>query len=499
MNPNDARELALSIWAGPREAELPRLNRIDNAVRVRRPDEEETTSVIIPSDAPPSMKRLALTAPSNYLPTIIEVFRQVLRVEGYLTKFPEHNPMEAWHRNRFDARQTGIHDSALKYGAAYMRIMPGTTQEGLDIPSMRGFSPRYCTAAYSDPESDEWPIAAIYMDRQHLTLVDEEAEYVFGWETTGWAHTTRVLREGQGVAPIMASTLTFLERREHNVGVTPIVRYRDRTYLAGEEQYGIVEPLIVLQNRIDETNFEALVAQYYTAFRQRYVIGWTPESELEQIHAGAARVSYFDASPEEIRVGDWAATDPTGYIVSGGSQRRDLAAIAQVPAQVMGVDAISNVSDATLAGLEMAKNRKTSEIATSLGESHEQGMRLIAHLRGHQDAATEYDAEMRWAEREARSWAGTIDGLAKLVQSSILSPDTAVEMLPNYTDAQVERAKSEARRSRSAAMLATLRTGQTPTRGTVNGDRPRVGGSVSAGEPTASGRPDGGTRGSVLP
>jgi hypothetical protein len=46
--------------------------------------------------------------------------------------------------------------------------------------------------------------------------------------------------------------------------------------LDGEEVFGIVEPLIDIQKRIDETTFGMLVAQYYQAFKQRYIIGWLP-------------------------------------------------------------------------------------------------------------------------------------------------------------------------------------------------------------------------------
>ena len=131
--------------------------------------------------------------------------------------------------------------------------------------------------------------------------------------------------------------------------------------------------------------------------------------------------------------------------------------IGQIPAQSLGVDAISNISDATLAGLDKSKNERSGEIALALGEGHEQLMRLFAEVAGDEEAATDWTSEIRWAEREARTWAGQIDGLVKLVQAQILAHDTAVTMVPGLTDQQVELARADARKARAAATVASLR------------------------------------------
>ena len=77
---------------------------------------------------------------------------------------------------------------------------------------------------------------------------------------------------------------------------------------------------------------------------------------------------------------------------------------------------------------------------------------------------------MRRAEREARTWAGQIDGLVKLVQSEILARDTAVDMVPGLTDQQVERARADARKARAAATVAALRPPATQVSLDTGGD-----------------------------
>ena len=468
LRQRDALELALAIWNDARRVELPRLDRIDAAMRpapLLGPGESAKFAhrgrrphVVIPDDAPDVMHELARKAETNYLPLLVRTFRQALRVDGYLSTAPdEDNPWRWWQANRLDGRQVGIHDAALKYGTSYARVTAGETPEGEAGPSVRGFTPRKMTAIYADPEFDEWPIASLHVDGpngEHLVLTDEEGEYRFRLSSGALF--------GSGVdgfsAPLGTRTLEYVDHRSHGVGlgVCPVIRYRDVLLLDGEEQYGIVEPLLVIQERIDETSFGQLVAQYFAAFKQRAVLGWVPSSEAEELKAGAARIWYLDVDPSQVRIEELGETDLTRYIDSGKSARRDFASIGQIPVQSLGVDAISNVSDATLAGLDKAKNERAGEIALSFGESHEQLMRTMAHIAGSVVAASDYEGEIRWAEREARTWAGQIDGIVKLVQAQVLTADTAVDLVPGMTDQQVANARSDARRQRAAAAYASL-------------------------------------------
>ena len=471
LNRRDALDLALTVWNDARRVEMPRLERIDAALKpppmlkhgetakaaygakgFRRPN------VVIPDDAPDLMWELARKSETNYLPLLVRTFRQALRVDGYLTTVAEEqNPWRWWQANRMDGRQVGIVDSTLKYGAAYSRVVPGDMPDGTTGPVSRGFTPRTMTAIYADPEVDEWPIASVHIDGpngEHLVLTDEEAEYRFALMATGatgWRNSFAALSDTP-VISLGSRSLGFVEARPHgaDMGVTPVVRYRDTLLLDGEETFGIVEPVLVIQERIDETGFGQLVAQYLAAFKQRAVLGWVPESEAEEMKASAARAWYLDVDPNSVAIHEFAETDLTRYIDSGKSARRDFASISQIPAQSLGVDALSNISDATLAGLDKSKNERSGEIALALGEAYEQLLRTYAWVAGDMDAARDYESEIRWAQREARTWAGQVDGLVKLVQARIMSEDTALGMVPGLTDQQVEAARADARKVRAA-------------------------------------------------
>lgn len=445
LSKQNALEAARNLLNGPRAAEAERLDRIAKAMRPL--GEFDAPQVEIPSDAPAAMTSLARKASTNFLPLVVDTFSQVMKVDGYYTPgSPDHAAAwEHWLRNRMGARQTGIHRAALQYGAAYTVCLPGDPG-----PTMRGVSPRQMTAVYQDPAHDEWPMLAIEVGHDFVLLYDEERRYRFGIEKSA-------LRSGMAPAYSTAwntHQMVYVDSEAHDVGVCPVVRYRDRMLLDGEEQFGIVEPLLRIQERIDETTFGMLVTQYFQAFRQRYIIGWVPESEQDYLKATASDVWTFD--DETVKVGELGAADPKGYIESKASAIRDLSAIGQVPAQNLGVDGISNISDATLAGLETGKDRKADEITTSFGESHEQALRLCAHIAGNEQAANDYTGEVRWKDSTARSFAQTVDGLGKLAQMLGIPQELLWEDIPGWTQQKIERAKELRASGDALGALGTL-------------------------------------------
>ena len=82
----------------------------------------------------------------------------------------------------------------------------------------------------------------------------------------------------------------------------------------------------------------------------------------------------------------------------------------------------------------------------------------MARIAGDREAAEDWTSEVRWAEREARTWAGQIDGLVKLVQAQILAPDTAVEHVPGLTEQQVRAARQEAEFSADRGLPSSTAT-----------------------------------------
>ena len=425
LRQGDALEAAVSILNGARADEQQRLDMIAAALAPGKP------AVVTPKLSAETMQRLAIKARTNYLPLIVDTFSQALKVEGYRAKGAASNARAwaNWQLNAMDARQTGIHRAALTYGAAYATALPG------DIgPVITGYSPRQMTAVYQNPSRDEWPMLALEVDGNMLRLYDEEAVYYLGDENGPRSGLSASSTSSFGLPNL--GGWRFIEARPHGLGVCPVVRYRDRMLLEGEEQYGIVQPLLAIQERVDETVFGLLVAQFFSAFRQRYVIGWVPESEAEEMKASASQMWTF--ADTDTKVGDLTETDLTRYLNAKSAAVRDMAAIAQIPATSLSMDGVSNISAEALAGLEAAKDRKVDEVATSLGESHEQLLRLCALVEGDKAGAADFEAQVRWKSTSTRSLAQVTDALTKWVQALDVPVEFAWSRLPDVTDTDID-------------------------------------------------------------
>lgn len=442
---SQALEAARNIWSGPRVLEAERLNFIASAVNPKRAYSTWLNAPVVqvgfgaptvemPQDAPQVMKNLAWKSRTNFLPLILDVFSQVMKADGYI----EANgvPSDAWgywQANGLDARQTGIHRSALEFGASYASILPGTLNSA-PAPVIKGYSPRRMTAVYADPEIDDWPMMALDANGPMMRLFDETNIYRIGIEQYPISGLGAALTINTG------QQFVYLDSQAHGLDFCPVARFRDRMLLEGEEQFGIVEQLLDVQRRIDETSFEMAVSQYYSAFKQRYVIGWVPQTEMEKLKSSVA--DYWAFKDPDVKVGQFTETDVTGYITSKDSALSDMAAIAQVPASSLGNSTASmrNVSPEAVASNDAGQDRKGSEIKTSFGETWELVLRTAALIDGDTATASDTSSQLRWRDMTTTSPGAIVDALGKLQQMLGIPAEMLWERIPGWTDQDQARA-----------------------------------------------------------
>lgn len=463
MNREQAIDHCRYILQGPRAYESERLDRIAEALK---PWTEEKAQWLLADTGHAEEPSIGMKwrSQTNFLPLVLDVYSQSMKVDNYLSSATKETaaPWIWWQRNKMVARQTGLVRGVLEFGVSYTTVMPSINpmkDKGESEPGayIRCLSPRQMTCLYGEPMEwepgvtpidDDWPITALEMRDKAIRLYDEEFVHFLGVKQVpesalGW---TDPLYGGAG-------NFEYIEARPHDVGVCPVVRFRDRWLLNGEEQYGIIEPLIQIQSRVDETIYEQSAAQYFTAFTQRWVAGWRPQDEQQAMTMAAGDVWYFSSG--DVKVGTFQAGDSKSYIESKQSAVRDIASISQTPAQNLGVDALVNISEATLAGLEAGKDRKSAEIQTALGESFEQLLRTCAHIVGDKTASMDFGAEVKWRDATARSFAQQVDGLVKLTTGLGLPDELAWEMVPGASKEWVDRA-IEMRDKQKAEMEAQM-------------------------------------------
>jgi hypothetical protein len=354
-----------------------------------------------------------------------------------------------------DRQQVALHRAALSYGLAYGVALPGTTLTGAPMPSLRGVSPRDMVALYDDPAADEWPVVALQVSRVgkgvfRIIVLDAASSYEF--------RTPDLAAKPQPGAVSIAA---------HDVGVCPVVRYRNRADLEGRIA-GEIEPFIPLLGRIDQTTFDRLVVQRFAAWIVRTIAGMnletvattTGESPL-QAKMRLAVEDFLVAADKDTRFGSLPATPLDGFIKAHDSDLADLAAVSQTPAfELMGQ--MVNMSAEALAAAKASQTAKSDERKHEFGEDHEQLIRLGCHIAGDEAAASDFQAQVRWADTSIRSLAQAADALGKLTQMLGVPPEVLWPKIPGFTQQDVAEAKAKAAEGGATdQLLAALTAGQT--------------------------------------
>jgi hypothetical protein len=406
LDNKDATERATQLMAW-QKAEADPLDTIYKYLRGKQ------AAPAVPRGVPAEIRRLAKMSRVNISKLVVDVPSQSMYVDGYRTPdgSADNPTWEVWQANRMDARQTGVHRAALAYGASYVRVTPGEP-----VPVIRGVSPRHMTAVYGEDES--WPIRALERipGRERLwRMYDNEAVYFF-------------------TQTDQSAPLVFDRSESHDLGVCPVVRFRNVEDL-DDEHVSEIEPVMTLQDQMDLTTFGLLVCQHFQAFRQRAIIGWTTDDENEKLRAAASTFQTFE--DPDVKLAEWAQANLDGYLNSRASTLELFAIITQIPPQHL-LGKMVNLSAEALVAAETGHRRKGTAWTTSFGESWEQTNQLVAIA---QNRVPDVGASVRWRDMEARAFAATVDGLAKLAQSLNVPVQMLWERIPGWTQQDTDRAE----------------------------------------------------------
>jgi hypothetical protein len=368
---------------------------------------------------------------------------QALYVEAYRAEDVNQNatPWSTWQANSMDARQTAVHRGALAHGVSYVTVTKGTLH-GQPMPKVRGYSARKMLAFYQDAVEDEWPLYAIVVEQKRSTdpvklkFLDGENVY----HLTAGSSFDNVKLVGTP--------------EPHGAGVCPVVRFANQLDLDGRSM-GEVEPYISVAARIDQTTFDRLMTQKFSSWIIRTVTGLAkPETDDE---AAAAKLklqqdAILVADNPDVKFGSLPASPLGGFIDARDADIRDLAAVSQTPPHHL-LGQMANLSAEALAAAESSLMRKVEERKHSFGESHEQWLRLAAHLMGDEAGATDFQAQVVWRDTESRSLAQAADALGKMATMLQVPVEILWEKIPGMTQQDIERAKVLIKDHDSVAML----------------------------------------------
>lgn len=409
-------------------AERNRLDRIDKWYRWDHEDPHK------PKQATAEYKELQKRSQTPWLGLVVTSVAQSLYVDGYRPRGSQENATawDWWQINQLDSRQVPIHRAALAYGYSFATVLPGTLGFGTKAPVIRGHSPRRMFTVYDEPQHDDWPRFALVGD-------PVKRNGSMGWALKLYDDTNcYYLQSDSG-----GSDVTYIEYREHNLGICPVVRFANQLDLEGRTP-GEVEPFIPLAARIDQTVFDRLVVQRFASWVVRTVAGMAKPDGDEDAAAARLRLMVEDllvAEDHETKFGHLPATPLDGFLKAVEDDIRQLAAVSQTPAYEM-LGQMANLSAEALEAARASLSAKVEERQQSFGESHEQVFRLAAHVMGDDSAKRDYSAEVKWRDTKIRSLAQAADALGKLATLLQVPVQNLWEKIPGWTDQDVAAAKA---------------------------------------------------------
>lgn len=441
-----------------------RLDRIDNYAQGIQ-DEP-----YMPANADQEYLLLAKRSITNMMPLVLASPTQALYVDSFLPSRKVEAPQggrtlnqgrstpewKHWQRSGLDARQLAIHRAALTYGHSFTV----TEKKGSKVTT-RGLSPLRTSALFRDAANDINPYAA-------LTVIEMPDGKVRGTATM-WDDTkVYVVKFGSLEDP---KSVTVDKGKSHGSDENPVTRFAASVDLEGRTT-GVVEPLIPVQNRLNQTVFDLLLAQTYTSQEVRTVSGMAPPMKEVWYFGGRVReegpttenggldaegqpVAGWELKREPVPMNHNAsrflfAEDPDtkfsslpggelgGLISSIEMSIRHISALSQTPAHFV-LGQIANLSAEALQAAETALSRKVDEYRSSFGESWERVFRLAGGLSGDAAMAEDFEGEVLWRDVGAASMAAIADALGKLRQNVDAPARGLWEMIPGITQTQLTR------------------------------------------------------------
>lgn len=402
----------------------------------------------------------------NFLPLVVAVIAENLHVDGFrptgkttVETASSEDPDPAWQAfvyNRMISRQHGVHRAVAKYGAAYVTVLPSDMKPANNlkpstVPYMKASSPRRMTAFYADEVDDEWPQCAIEVrvagnaarpqnQRVIVTLYDDIARYILTSQEGGATQSASQINLEMAMPgdPFLNGLAPYAE---HGMEICPVSRFLYEVDLDGEvDCQGEVEPLIPIQDQINFTTFNEMMAEQYEAFKQRWVTGMAPVDEEGKEKApfrpGVDRV--WAAEDPATKFGEFGATELTPYSGSREDGIRHMATISQIPPYHL-LGQIANLSAEALAAARDGMDRKVEELQAVLTDPWRGVNRLSSLAAGDKEGWNDLTSEVVWRNTSARAFAATIDGLGKAAQMLGIPVEELWPLIPGATADDVNR------------------------------------------------------------
>lgn len=350
-----------------------------------------------PRKATDAFREFQKSGRTNFTSAVVNSSTARMRVIGIedATGRPDAEAWGWWQRNRLSSRQSQVYRTASMLSEAY--VMVGAHPADATRPLITVEHPREVIVEH-DPATREraaglkaWYDDALGRGRANLFLApniivryqtDERPAGRLPWNAEAWE-------------PIE-------EPRTHGLASVPVVPFQCRPDL-GEPPEPEFSGVIDIQTRINFGVFNRMVAERYSAFRQKNVTGHKFKRFTDPITGLEVVEQPFVPDPggvwasegKDTKFGEFSQTQLDGYLRAHEMDIRDLLVISRTPAYYYAGDLI-NIGSETLQALDLLHVAKVEEMTAEYAESWEDVYGLSSQVAGVERDYTM--SEVRWQD-----------------------------------------------------------------------------------------------------
>ncbi|MEU9310872.1 phage portal protein [Streptomyces sp. NPDC048256] len=367
---------------------------------------------MIQEKARPAFQRLLKQSRSNYTGLVVDATAERIQVDGFRLGDEDMGDEEAWRiwqASAMDADSDLLITEAVKVGRSFALVAPNP--DDASTPIITAEDATQAIVAY-EPGSRRRRAAGLktwlddWTGQLMATVYLPDGLYKFQAPNPKKGVTTEprwVMRQPEGESWPAPNLL----------GEVPLVEIQNRPDLLGEA-HSEIEDVLDVQDRINKTLIDRMMAQEFSAFRQRWMTGYEVPTDdsgqpVEPFKAAVDRLWVIE--DENVNIGEFSATDLGPYLDSIEADVQHMAARTRTPAQYL-LGKLSNVNGETLKATESGLVAKVRQRCRPLGEGLEEVVRL--YLKAASDGRDLSSIEVIWHNPEFRTEGELVDALVKM-------------------------------------------------------------------------------------
>jgi hypothetical protein len=388
----------------------------------------------------------------NFCSLVVDAIEERLSIRGFrVADAPDLDPdaMTIWEKNDMDVQASMVHTEALCNEEGYLIVWLDPDRARAIITAESPFEV-YVERSSTAPGQRAAAIKR-WIDAEHwrVTLYLPDATYRY-------VSKEAIKNDAADVAKKMSKP-GFWEPFDDGqtwplpnpLGIVPVVPVTNRPRL-GPSRSGTSElkPAVPIQDIINKTAFDELIASEFVAYPQRYMVGVAqPVDENDQpvspFKAGVDRMWFIEVDGTQTiapSVGQFTPADMRPYVERIDAYVGRLASVTMTPKHyLIEAGGGTNLSGETIKALEAPLVSKARRRMGVFGVSWAEVMALALRL----EAGGAYDPDMAqaievdWKDPETRTEAQHVDALLKM--KSLGVPDDQLQRDYGYTEDQIRR------------------------------------------------------------